>query len=1031
MKKILLSVLFIFFTTYTLNSQTKINSATFGALNARQIGSASMSGRITAIDAVNIDPRIVFVGTAGGGVWKTLNGGAVFKSVFDKYCQSIGALAIDQNKPDVIWVGTGESNMRNSVAIGDGMYLSDDGGDNWKKVGLENSEHISKIVIHPEKSNVVYAAVPGALWGDSEDRGLYKTTDGGNSWNKILYIDDKTGCADIVMDPKNPKILYASMWQFRRKPYAFASGGENSGLYKSVDGGENWDRIDKSFTDDNKLGRICIAVSPGNTDHIYAIAESKNTGLFESLDAGKTWKRNSASADVVYRPFYFSVIAIDPTDENRVYRPAFNLNISDDGGQSFRTPSFEGGFVHPDYHAIWINPKNPQQIYVGTDGGVYMSLDRGNNFMFIHNLPVSQFYHASYDLEKPYYNVYGGLQDNGSWYAPSSTPGGIDNDDWVSFGGGDGFSVIPDLTNSDYVYWEFQGGNIRRYNKKNFEDKDVKPQPMKGEEKLRCNWNTPIFQSTLNPGTIYLGSQYLFKTNDKGETWQRISPDLTTNDPEKQKQEESGGLSIDNSSAENHCTIFAICDSPVDANIIWVGTDDGNVQVSENGGVSWNNVVENIPKLPKNTWVSSIDASSFDRSTAFATFDGHAGGDKKAYVYKTTDMGKTWTLIATDEISGYAHKVKQDIVNPNLLFVGTVFGLYISIDGGKVWAQYTGNIPKCEVRDISIQPEKGDLILATHGRGIIILDDLTPIRNITTDVLEADAYLLPTRANYNNGINLGSNFFPFVGMYVGQNAPEDAVIVYYLKDRVVTGEVKVDIYNNSGTLLKSLPGTKRKGVNRVTWDMKLKPPKVAPGVTPDRSGFFGPSIDPGTYIVKLTKGDKTYTGNLEIIQDPNSPYGKEDIALRNETTMKIFKMHEDLAYVVHNINTIKEETKKLVDDGKLSKDSGDELINKLEDLRKTCVATSEAKGITGEERLKEKISELYTSVIFYGGKPTQQQVERITGLEFELQKTTQQADEIYKNYLDKVNAELKAKGMNEIDQISREDFDKLENKKSS
>ncbi len=1031
MKKTLLLFVSLIFTIQNLNSQTNINSATFGALNARQIGSATMSGRITAIDGVNNEPRILYVGTAGGGVWKTVNGGAVFKSIFDKYCQSIGALTIDQNNPDVIWVGTGESNMRNSVAIGDGMYKSDDGGDNWKKIGLENSEHISKIVIDPTNSDVVYVSVPGALWGDSEDRGLYKTVNGGDSWEKILYIDDKTGCADIVMDPKNPKTLYASMWQFRRRPWTFSSGGETSGLFKSIDGGENWDRIDKAFSEDEMLGRICIAISPSDTKHIYAIAESKNSGLFESLDGGKTWTKNSATGNVVARPFYFSVIAVDPTDEKRIYRPAFSLSISDDGGQSFREASSEGGFVHGDFHAIWINPKNPQQIYVGTDGGVYMSMDRGNNFLMIQNLPVSQFYHVSSDLDKPYYNVYGGLQDNGTWMAPSSTTGGIDNEDWRSVGFGDGFSVVADYTNSDYVYWESQGGNLFRYNRKNFENKFIKPQPLKGEDKLRCNWNTPIYQSTTNPGTIYFGTEYLYKTTDKGETWSRISPDLTTDDPAKQTQEESGGLSIDNSSAENHCTIFTISESPADQNVIWVGTDDGNVQVTENGGVSWTNVTENITEVPQKTWVSSIDASTFDRKTAFATFDAHADGNMKTYVYKTSDMGKTWLSISTNDIQGYAHKIKQDIVNPNLLFVGTVFGLYISIDGGRSWAQYTGNIPRCDVRDIFIQPERGDLILATHGRGIIILDDLTPMRNLTSEVMNADAFILPTRPAYLNGIRLGSNFSSNVGMYIGQNAPEDAQIIYYLKDRAVTGDVKVDIYSSDGTLVKSLPGTKRKGINRVSWNMRLQPPKVAPGATADQSGFIGPFTAEGIYTVKLTNGDNIYSGTLEIIHDPNSPYTIADVALRDETSKKVFMMHEELAYLVFNLNKIKDETQKLVDKGKLSLESGNELIIKLEELRKLCVATKESKGITGEERLRERISEIYTSISFFGGKPTQEQIDRIAGLQFELDNSYKKADEIYLNYLSKVNAELKGNGIEEIKPMPKDEFEVMDIKKSS
>lgn len=1020
---IILAVLF----NVSSNAQVKITSALFGSLTARQIGPAPMSGRITSIDAVSKDPRIMYIGAAGGGVWKTINGGAVFKSVFDKYAQSIGDIRIDQKNPDVVWVGTGESNMRNSVAIGDGIYKSDDAGDNWKKMGLDNTEHISKIVIDPSNSNVVYVAAPGPLWGDSEDRGLYKTTDGGASWQKILYIDEKTGCADIVMDPKNPKVLYASMWQFRRKPWAFSSGGEGSGLYKSVDAGESWERIDQSFSEDGILGRVCLAISPTDPKKIYAIAESRNTGLYESNDAGITWKRNSATDNVTARPFYFSVIAIDPTDPMRIYRPAFSLSISDDGGQSFRQASFEGGWVHGDHHAIWINPNNPQNIYLGTDGGVYVSYDRGNNFIFLNNLPVSQYYHVTYDFNKPFYNVYGGLQDNGSWMGPSNSPGGIKNGDWKPVGFGDGFQVLSDWSDPNIVYWEWQGGNLAKYDKTTTESKDIKPQPLKGENKLRFNWNTPVHQSALNPGTIYVGSQFLYRSANKGDTWERISPDLTTNDPEKQKQEESGGLSVDNSSAENHCTIFTICESPLDANIIWAGTDDGNLQVTGNGGMSWSNVVKNITGLPKNAWVSSVDASKYEKNTAFVTFDNHAQGDKKAYIYKTTDLGKTWINIATTDINGYAHKIKQDIVNPDLLFAGTVFGLFISIDGGISWAQYNANLPNAEVRDISIQPETNDLLLATHGRGVMIIDDLTPIRSITQDLLNSDASFLPTRQNYIYGGFLGGTFPDQAGAYVGPNSTEDAVIMYYLKDRVVTGDVRVEVYNREGELLKSIPGTKRKGINKITWDMKHKPPKVAKAVRPDQSGFTAPFMPEGVYTIKLIAGSKTIESTLDLKIHPFSPHSRDDIALQYETSMKLYKMQEDLAYLVENINKVQSETSKLIEGNKISKSSAKTLLDKLEDLRKELVATKEGQ-ITGEERLREKLGWLYVTVTWYNGRPTDSQLDRVGGLQYEIQEAEKKAEDIYKNYLSKVNAELKNSGTKAIELMTREEFDKKDQK---
>ncbi|MEO8512018.1 MAG: glycosyl hydrolase [Ignavibacteria bacterium] len=987
------------------SSQVKVTSALFGALNSRQIGPAPMSGRITAIDAVNSDPRIMYIGAAGGGVWKTINGGSVFKPVFDKYAQSIGAITIDQKNPNVVWVGTGESNMRNSVTIGDGLYMTDDAGDNWKKVGLGNTNHIAKIVIDPSNSSIVYVAAPGPLWGDSEDRGLYKTIDGGTTWEKVLYIDEKTGCADVVMDPKNPKILYASMWQFRRKPWAFSSGGEGSGLYKSIDGGASWDRIDQSFAEDGILGRICLAISPTDPKKIYAIAESKNTGLYESNDGGESWKRNSASGNVVARPFYFSVLAVDPTDGNRIYRPAFSLSISDDGGQSFREASNEGGWVHSDLHAIWINPNNPQNIFLGTDGGVYVSYDRGNNFTFLGNLPVAQYYHVNYDLEKPFYNVYGGLQDNGSWIGPSNAPGGIKNSDWQSIGFGDGFQVVADLADNNIVYWESQGGNMFAYNKTSKENKSMQPQTHDEKIKLRWNWNTPIQQSTINPGTIYTGSQFLYRTKNQGDSWERISPDLTTNDPEKQKQEESGGLSVDNSSAENHCTIFTICESPADANIIWVGTDDGNLQVSANDGASWENAVKNIPGLPKNAWVSGIDASKFDRNTAFVTFDNHALGDMKTYVYKTSDLGKTWVSLVTADLNGYAHKVKQDIVNSNLLFVGTVFGLYISIDGGSSWVQYNANVPNVEVRDINIHPETNDLMIATHGRGIMIVDDLTGIRGVTADLMNTDASFLPTRDNYTYGGFLNGNYPNQAGSFVGPNSTEDASIMYYLKDRVVTGDVKVDIYDGSGALLKSIPGTKRKGLNKITWDMRVKPPKVAKGIRPDFSGFVSPFVPEGTYKMILTAGSKTFEGSIELKIHPLCKHSRSDIALQYETSMKLLKMHEDLAFIVENIGKAQKDAQKLIDDSQGDKALAKEFIDKLEELRVTLVATKEGR-ITGEEKLREKLGEVYTSVTFYNGKPTDSYLNRIPGLEKEISDANAKAEEIFGKYLSKLNIKL-------------------------
>lgn len=1029
MKKKFFFLLFFLFTvssTIFPQEKPKLSSSTFSALLARQIGPAVMSGRITCIDAVNTDPRIMYVGAAGGGVWKTITGGTLFKQVFDKYCQSIGALTIDQKNPNIVWVGTGESNMRNSVSIGDGVYRSDDAGDSWVKMGLENTEHISKIIVSPKDNNTVYVAAPGPLWSDSEDRGLYKTTDAGKTWKKILYVDEKTGCADILVDPKNPNVVYASMWEFRRKPWSFSSGGPGSGLYKSIDGGESWDRIDKDFTD-GELGRICLAMSPSDSKIIYAIAESKNTGLYVSNNGGETWKRNSASGNVTARPFYFSVLMVDPTDPKRIYRPAFSLSISDDGGESFREASTEGGWIHSDHHALWINPNNPQNLYLGTDGGVYVSFDRGNNWLFLNNLPVSQFYHVTVDYEKPY-NVYGGLQDNGSWFGPSIAPGGIQGKEWTAVGFGDGFSVVADLTDKNIVYWDWQGGNISRFNKSTNENKDIKPYPKSGEPKLRYNWNTPIVTSYTNPGTIYTGSQFLYRSTNKGESWDKISPDLTTNDPEKQKQDESGGLSIDNSSAENHCTIFTICESPLDLNVIWVGTDDGNVQVTENSGTSWTNVVKNITGLPKNTWCSSIDASKFDKNTAYVSFDGHTLGDMKSYIYKTTDMGKTWKQLATPDIKGYVNRIKEDLVNQNLLFAGTVFGLYVSIDGGNEWAQYTGNVPNVEIKDIAIQPQTNDLVLASHGRGILIIDDLTMMRNITQDVLDADAFLMPSRTFYINGKVFDGNFPLQAGNFEGLNSADDAVIIYYLKDRAMVGEVKLEIYDSEGKLISTVPGTKRKGFNRVRWNMRLKPPRVASGSRLSFSGFYGPLAPVGTYTVNLIKGDKSYKSIIEIANDPESPHSNDDLLLRNTTVMHLYNMQEGLAFLVEKINSVKEQANKLIESNSAGSSEKDlqKLVTKLEELRQTLVMTKEGTGIIVDDKLREDLSNIYGQIVGFNGRPTESQMQWINALESRLSDANKKGDDIFNSDVSKINSSLEKDGKLKINLLTKDQFDKTD-----
>ena len=1000
-------------------------SSVLSATTARQIGPAVMSGRITAIEGNPEDPNLLYIGTSAGGIWKTYTGGTLFKPVFDKHTQSIGALALDPNHPDTLWAGTGESNMRNSVSVGDGIYRSTDAGENWVKAGLEKSEHISKIIVHPKNPSTLYVAVPGALWSDSEDRGLYKTTDFGKTWQRILYNNPKTGCADVIMDPRNPDVLYASMWEFRRTPWSFTSGGAGSGLYKSIDGGSTWKQIQQGFVP-GILGRICLALAPSAPDHVYAIAEGKETYLYSSVDGGDNWKKESAIANVTARPFYFSVIQVDPIDSMRVYRPAFNLSVSDDGGKSFYDASMQGGWVHPDHHALWINPQNTKHMFLGTDGGVYVSFDRGINLLFLSNLPVSQFYHVSYDLQTPY-NVYGGLQDNGSWMGPSESEGGIDNSDWVNLFGGDGFWVQPDLTNPDIVYCEYQGGNMVRVHTKTRDVQSIKPEAAFGEPKLRFNWNTPLLSPSSRPHILYCAAQYVYRSSDKGYSWQKISPDLTTNDTIKQKQEESGGLSVDNSSAENHCTVFTISESTLDSNLVWAGTDDGNLQVTTDGGKSWTNTVRNIQGLPACTWVSSIMPSQHVRNRVYASFDGHATGDLQSYVFVSEDLGATWSRITQGDINSFVHKVIEDPVNPNLLFAGTEMGLFMSIDRGQNWVQHKYGVPNTPVRDLAIHPLTHDLIMGTHGRGIIILDDLSPFRALTEDLLKQDLVALPARKTYVDPSPLGAGF-PSAGGFTGPNPDNGARIWYYLKDRVSSGDVTITLSNTAGVEIASIPGTKRKGINMISWNMRGKPPRVAAGAKADFSGFFGPVVPPGKYLITIATPAGNLTDTLELFLPTDKGHTHVDMQEQVQLVQRIFTLQEDMAYLSFIIRQHRAKVETMI--GKSGISSGElrklkAFYSEMESVHQLLSASKETTAITGEEKIREKLSSLYMSVSGYAGRPTESQFQRFDALNAEYQKALQSYRDTFDAQQKSISGLLKKFATEELKEASRVEFDAI------
>ncbi|MCX7553340.1 hypothetical protein OS175_05575 [Marinicella sp. S1101] len=949
----------------------KVDSYTFGGLQARAIGPAVMSGRIAALDATNSDTPVIYVGTASGGVWKSKDGGIGFEPIFDDYNQSIGAIKVDPNNESNVWVGTGESWVRNTVSVGDGVYLSNDGGNKWQHLGLEKTERIAAIEVSNQSSDTVFVCATGALWNDAKERGVYKTSDAGKTWQQVLYINQSTGCSDLVIDPNNPNIIYAGMWQFRRYPDYFTSGGEGSGLYRSIDGGDTWQEMINGLPADDK-GRIALAIAHSQSTTVYATVEAEETALYRSDDMGRSWQRKSDAGMVQMRPFYFGELKVDPTDPERVYKPSFITVTSTDGGETF-TSMFGGGFnipIHPDHHALWINENNPNQLVLGTDGGVYISYNKGGNWRMVGTLPVSQFYHVSHDDQWPYH-VYGGLQDNGSWEGPSRAAGGIKPGDWNSIGMGDGFWAFVDKQDHNTIYSEYQGGKLLRLNREVGELKNIPPVAGDGEEALRFNWNTPLLVSEANIGTIYYGSQYLHKSTDRGESWQTISPDLTTDDPKRQRQASTGGLTIDNSTAENNATIYTIAESMLDKKLLWVGSDDGLIHVSKDAGDSWQNVGKNIKGVPKGTWVSRVTASPHEVGTAFVTFDGHRTGDMKTYTYRTDDFGKSWQKLAADDL-GYAWVIKQDRVNPDLLFLGTEFGLYISLDAGANWSRFKENLPKVAIHDLVIHPTEHDVILATHGRGVYIIDDISPLRALTQENLTENVVMLPSRPAV---MVEGGALQSFAGGddFIGANPSEVAVITYYLKKRHMFGDMKINILDEDDQVITSLVAGKRRGINRVEWPMRLKAPKFPPS-TSLVPGFVGPRVAEGTYKVELIKGKKKYYSTVELVPDPRSQHTREDRQAQQQLSMQLYDAINDLTFSLSQLKDVVSQLESQADLSASAQKKVERFKLSYQDLNAQFTATKKGM-ITGESKLREQLGTLFGNVVGYSGQPSQTQYQ--------------------------------------------------------
>jgi photosystem II stability/assembly factor-like uncharacterized protein len=952
----------------------------FSRLEWRSIGPANMGGRVADVEGVPGDPNIVYVGSASGGVWKTTNGGITWKPIFEREgTLSIGDIALAPGNPDVVWVGTGESNVRNSVSFGDGVYKSTDGGKTWQHMGLKDTEHISAIAINPQNSDIVYIGALGHAFGPNEERGVFMTTDGGKTWTKTLYIDSEHGVADLEIDPTNPNILYAGMWSFERKPWTHRSGSEKGGVYKSIDGGRTWNKLTNGLP--KLMGRIGVRVAPSNPNVVYVIVEAKDGTLYRSDDRGENFKLASKNEAIVSRGFYYTRVRVDPTNENHIFAVASTLFTSVDGGKTFRSIT---GRTHIDYHALWLDPKNPKRMWHGQDGGIAVSYDGGESWEAVYNIPLGQFYQVHADNRQPFYYVMGGLQDNGSWTGPSRTrePAGILNDDWRMVSFGDGFYVVNNAEDPEQYLSESQGGEIVWTDFRTREQQSINPWgrgsgggPAAGQ-KYRFNWNSPIVLSPHEKTTVFLAGNVVFKSPDFGKTWEQISPDLTTNDPEKLK-DAGGPVAFENSTAEYHSTIISIAESPVQRGQVWVGTDDGNLQVTTDGGKNWTNLIKNVPGVAKNSPVSHVEPSLTNANTAYVAFDRHMFDDFRPYIFKTTDGGKSWTNIASNlPPKAYVQVVREDPKNTSLLYAGTELGLFASYNGGKDWlALNLKNLPNVSVHDILVHPRENDLILATHGRSLWILDDATPIQRMNQQILASNAYLFPVRP----ALGFASRFTRYgIGdkAFTGPNPATGALITYYLKDKVDEKTTfKVQVFDREGKLLQDIEKPSReKGLNRVAWNLRLGGPEVRKPPTEEQVAFGGaprgPQVLPGTYTVKLTLGDKVIEEPVEVKLDPGVKASMAELQQTLDMQVKLRDMQSTMNMGLRFLDSLKDQLKQAQTTMKtLNKEPDKDLMKALEDyikqldaMQDRLAARNEGLGLSGKNQVSDNIGNLFFSL---------------------------------------------------------------------
>jgi photosystem II stability/assembly factor-like uncharacterized protein len=1010
----------------------------FKSLEFREIGPAVMGGRIDDFAVVESNPKIIYVGTASGGVWKTTNNGTTWEPVFDKEgVSTIGDIAIAPSDPSVVWVGSGEPNNRQSSSWGDGAYKSIDGGKTWKKMGLDATHHIGRIVIHPRNPDVVYVAALGHLWGPNPERGVYKTSDGGKSWTQVLKINDDTGVSDIAMDPESPDILYAAAYERRRTPYGFNGGGPDSAIYKTTDGGANWRKLTKGLPWENggsDTGRIGLDIYRKDPNIVYAEIEHEKGGTFRSEDKGETWKR---MGDTDPRPSYYSQIRIDPNNDLRIWELGAQMFYSEDGGKTFTTQRVRG--IHGDYHAMWIDPADSNHMIAGCDGGINWSYDAGKSWDFLNVIAIGQFYEVGLDNQKPY-QICGGLQDNASWCGPSQTltADGIVNDDWTLMPGGDGFYAEIDPVEPWIVYTESQDGHLSRRDARLGQQRSIMPQAKAGEPHYRFQWNSPVAVSAHDHNTIYYGGNYLFKSTDRGDSWTRLGGDLTTGVDRKKLQ--IFGKTPDKNTLSRHDgvqeypTITTLSESPLTTNVLWVGTDDGNVQVTRDGGKTWKNVAAKTG-VPAGTYVSRVVASKTAEGAAFVTFDGHRNDDYRVYIFATTDYGENWKAIRNGipDSAGTVHVIREHPRNTNLLFAGTEFGLWVSWDRGANWMALKNNFPTVPVDDIEIQARENDLVLATHGRSIWIFDDLTPIEKMDASVASSDFTFLTPRTATEWSLKR-RHWFGGQKIYQAKNPPYGVILNYYLKEAVPAeaqktskddrekseaatdatktdlstkkeGKVKITVLDKDGKLVREFDGPGAAGVNRTNWDLRWNP---AAEPTPQQleamaAGFGfgprGPLVEPGEYTIKIKAGSKEASQKVVVEGDPRIQISAADRAARRDAIDKLYAMAKTTAKDRKTIEGIKEALKNARDQWK--KDAGkpgapkipediqkaaEELQKKVDAVAEKFVREREGLGSAGPalewkpDPLPDQVLGLLGDLDGFASPPGGQQTERITEL---------------------------------------------------